>query len=265
MVSKGEVLLSFDVEEFDFPLEYGHHIPVSEQFETGYRGFKVTMEIIDAFKIPVTLFTTANFADQYPEDIRQLDLQHELASHTYYHSSFKYEDLRRSRERLEEISGKPVRGLRMPRMRAVEMAEVKAAGYSYDSSINPTWIPGRYNNLNLPRRIFTEEGMLRMPASVSPFLRIPLFWLSFKNFPYAWFLLWVKQTIKKDGYACLYFHPWEFVDLSAYSIPGYTKRLAGRPLQQQLARLLTDLGKEYQFSTTSHYLQHKNFISRVNA
>jgi hypothetical protein len=145
-------------------------------------------------------------------------------------------------------------------MRPVEMTDVKAAGYSYDSSINPAWVPGRYNNLGLPRSIYAEEGMLRVPASVSPLLRIPLFWLSFKNFPYALFLLLVKQAIKKDGYACLYFHPWEFVDLSAYRIPGFTKRLAGKPLQQKLARLLTDLEKEYTFSTISDYLQAKKLI-----
>jgi hypothetical protein len=259
--SKGVVLLSFDVEEFDMPLEYGQQVDEEQQMQTGYDGFKVTMDIIDTLNVPATLFTTANFADHYQQDIRNIKPVHELASHTYYHSSFKNEDLLASRNRLEDISGRKVKGLRMPRMRAVEMNEVKAAGYSYDSSINPTWVPGRYNNLKLPRTIYKQEDMLRLPASVSATFRIPLFWLSFKNFPYSLFLNWTKGAIKKDGYVCLYFHPWEFVDLSSYKIPGYTKRLAGKPLQDRLIRLITDLKKDYQFLTIENYLQQKSFIS----
>ncbi len=259
--SKGVVLLSFDVEEFDMPLEYGQQVPEEQQMQTGYDGFRVTMNIIDSLAVPATLFTTANFADHYQDDIKNVHLRHEIASHTYYHSNFQNEDLLSSRKRLEEISGRTVRGLRMPRMRAVEINEIKAAGYSYDSSINPTWVPGRYNNLKLPRSIYKQEEMLRLPASVSATFRIPLFWLSFKNFPYSLFFHWVKGAIRKDGYVCLYFHPWEFVDLSAYKIPGYTKRLAGKRLQDRLARLISDLKKDYQFLTIENYLQQKNLIA----
>jgi hypothetical protein len=257
---RGKVLLSFDVEEFDMPLEYGQDVPMEQQFETGYEGFKVTMDIIDSAAVPATLFTTANFANQYRSFMQSLKAHHEIASHTFYHSSFKNEDLLSSRTTLEDICQKPVRGLRMPRMRPVEMQAVKAAGYLYDSSINPTWVPGRYNNLGLPRTIYKQEGMLRLPASVSATLRIPLFWLSFKNFPYWLFLYWAKQAIKKDGYVCLYFHPWEFVDLSMYKIPGYTKRLAGVGLQKRLAKLISDLKVENDFCTIDEYLRSTNLV-----
>lgn len=258
MTSKGTVLLSFDVEEFDMPLEYGQQVSVSDQFKTGFEGFEVVMDIVDSANVPVTLFTTANFAQQFPSYMQQLKAHHEIASHTYYHSSFKNEDLAASKMKLESITGKPVTGLRMPRMRYVEIDEVKRAGYLYDSSINPTWLPGRYNNLHLPRTHYWQNDVLRLPASVSPGLRIPLFWLSFKNFPYALFRQLVKQTLRKDGYVCLYVHPWEFVDLSAYNIPNYTKKLAGKPLQQRLSKLIADLGKDYTFSTIDGFLSSNN-------
>jgi hypothetical protein len=258
MTSKGTVLLSFDVEEFDMPLEYGQQVSEEEQFNTGFEGFEVVMDIIDTAAVPVTLFTTANFAQRYPAYMQQLNPQHEIASHTFYHTHFNNEDLLASKIKLEEITGKKVSGLRMPRMRKVDIKEVKAAGYRYDSSINPTWIPGRYNNLHLPRTPYVDQGTLRIPASVSPTLRLPLFWLAFKNYPYNVFRHLVKQTIKSDGYVCLYFHPWEFVDLSNYTMPSYTKRLAGKPLQQRLVNLIADLKGEYEFATMEKYLeQHK--------
>jgi len=171
------VLMSFDVEEFDIPLEYNFNIDVNEQMQKGKEGLDALLPILQEHQIATTLFTTANFALHFPEAIQQLGKHHEIASHTFYHSAFKNEDLLQSKITLEKISGKKVTGLRMPRMRYVAMGEVIKAGYAYDSSINPTWLPGRYNNFHLPRTKYMDEGMIRLPASVSPNLRLPLFWL----------------------------------------------------------------------------------------
>ncbi|HEX8332502.1 MAG TPA: polysaccharide deacetylase family protein [Segetibacter sp.] len=254
-MNEKKVLLSFDVEEFDMPLEYGQHISMEQQLQTGFDGFTTVMKIIDDAGIPVTLFTTANFALNYSSYMQMLLAHHEIASHTFYHSTFKTEDLLASRITLEKICNRKVKGLRMPRMRKVHMHAVKAAGYYYDSSINPTWIPGRYNNFHLPRTIYSEDEILVVPASVSPAIRIPLFWLSFKNLPYKLFLNLVRQTLHKDGYVCLYFHPWEFVNLEQFSIPRYSKRIMGEKLQYRLMRLINDLKKEASFSTIENYLQ----------
>ncbi|MEY2902364.1 MAG: hypothetical protein RLY89_1470 [Bacteroidota bacterium] len=251
----GQVLLSFDVEEFDMPLEYHFPISAEEQMQVGKAGLDILMPMIDSHSVASTLFTTANFAQYYPDAIREHAVKHEIASHTFYHSDFENEHLLQSKQVLAAISGQEIRGLRMPRMRKVAMTEVIKAGFSYDSSINPTWIPGRYNNLQLPRTVYQDQGMTRMPASVSP-MRIPLFWLSFKNFPYSLFLAWTKNTLKKDGYVCLYFHPWEFVPIEAYGLPAYTRTDCGPKLLDKLDRLIKDLKREgYEFNTMGTYLQ----------
>lgn len=255
MFRKQYLLLSFDVEEFDMPLEYGQNISEQEQLQIGYKGLEVLSNIIDACAIETTLFTTANFAQHFPDAISALSEKHEIASHTFYHSHFKTEDLLQSKEKLEEIISKPVHGLRMPRMRKVEMKHVLQAGYTYDSSINPSFVPGRYNNLHLPRRSYFESQVLRFPVSVSPVLRIPLFWLSFKNFPYPFFLNLVKKSLRKDGYVCLYFHPWEFVNLDNYKIPAYTKRLAGERLQERLEKLIVHLKPYGDFISMEKYIK----------
>lgn len=242
-----KVLLSFDVEEFDMPLEYHHAIEVEDQMRIGIEGLDAITPILES--VPCTLFTTANFANHYPERILTLSLSHEIASHTFYHTAFETEDLLKSRLRLEEITGKKVSGLRMPRMRPVLMEDVKAAGYAYDSSINPTWLPGRYNNFHLPRTVYTEGGIKRIPASVSPSIRIPLFWLSFKNMPYALYLQLCKQTLAKDGYLCLYFHPWEFTPIEQFGLPAYTRRWCGPALVNRLTKLIKDLSTDADFCT----------------
>jgi peptidoglycan/xylan/chitin deacetylase (PgdA/CDA1 family) len=249
------ILLTFDVEEFDLPLEYGISIPMSEQMEVGKKGLDVIHEILDDPEMYCTLFTTANFALKYPAAIAGLSTKHEIASHTFFHSSFKQEDLLNSREVLEDIISKKVYGLRMPRMKKINAGCVQLAGYEYDSSINPTLIPGRYNNLKMPRTYYRENGITKMPVSVSPNLRVPLFWLAFKNFPYTYFKKIALQTLRVDGYLSLYFHPWEFSDLTNYSLPKIVKRKSGQVLLEKLKRLISDLKKEGEFMTIQSFLE----------
>jgi Polysaccharide deacetylase len=253
------ILFSFDVEEFDIPIEYGCQIEMPEQMAVGKQGLDRIMPIVA--HVPSTMFVTANFAQQYPEAIQQLAATHEIASHTFYHIEFKEEDLLSSRRVLSEISGQKVVGLRMPRMQKVSTSAVKAAGYTYDSSIHPTWLPGRYNNLNLPKTVYTENGLTRLPATVSPTFRLPLFWLAFKNYPYWLFLYLVKRSLKTYGYVCLYFHPWEFVPIHKYNLPGYVKKGCDNLLVERLEKLIVDLKPYGEFTTIKQYLQSTGAIA----
>ena len=250
-----KIALTFDVEEFDLPLEYGQSITPADQMLIGNNGLTAVTALLLQHQIECTLFTTANFATHFPNEIKALAQVHEIASHSFYHSSFEIADLLKSKQALEQITGKPITGLRMPRMLAVDMKDVLHAGYQYDSSINPTYIPGRYNNLKLPRKMYMQENLLRMPVSVTPNLRFPLFWLSFKNLPYAVFKQMAIQTLKKDGYLSLYFHPWEFTDISHIKIPFYTKRHSGTVLLNRLNQLIIDLKKEGSFCSIQHLLE----------
>jgi peptidoglycan/xylan/chitin deacetylase (PgdA/CDA1 family) len=252
------ILLSFDVEEFDLPLEYGINISDDEQMHAGKSGLDAIHEILEDLKIQCTLFTTANFALKFPSQIAALSKRHEIASHTFFHSSFKKDDLVNSRLALENITSKKVFGLRMPRMKKIDTNLIKEAGYKYDSSINPTWIPGRYNNLSRPRAFYEENGITKFPVSVSANVRIPLFWLAFKNLPYFYYRKMALQSLKKDGYLCIYFHPWEFIDLSRYKIPAIIKRTSGNELLEKLNHLISDLKKDGDFIAINSFLVNKS-------
>lgn len=250
-----KILLSFDVEEFDMPLEYGFNITPEKQMQIGKLGLDKLMPLLADPAIQCSLFTTANFANHFPDTIQNLSQQHEIASHTFYHSSYTEKDLLSARKRLSEIIQKEVVGLRIPRMKQIPVGDIIHAGYTYDASIHPTWLPGRYNNLHLPTSFYEDNGLNRIPASVSTFLRIPLFWLSFKNMPYALYLALAKHTLKKEGFLSLYFHPWEFVDVTAFGLPNYTIKGCQSSLFLKLNRLIFDLKKHGEFVTYQSFVQ----------
>ena len=252
------ILLTFDVEEFDLPLEFKQEISVNMQMQIGKNGLDVITNLLNEHAINCTLFTTGSFAQTYPQAIKDLSAQHEIASHSLYHSQFKTTDLAQSKLVLQNITGQSIEGFRMPRMKEVNTEDLKAAGFTYDASINPTILPGRYNNLHLPRVFYNDNNILRMPGSVTPNLRIPLFWLSFKNFPYKLFFTLAMQTLTKDGYLSLYFHPWEFTDISSFKLPFYIKKSSGTALKEKLNQLIIDLKKVATFSPVKDYIKERD-------
>lgn len=251
------LLFTVDVEEFDTAVEFGHAISLDEQVAVSTRGLRLLSERFDATGARTTLFTTANYAQHEPDLIRTLARRHEIASHGYFHTTFEPADLLRSRLALEALLGQPVRGFRRARMGYVDPNDVQQAGYQYNSSLHPTWLPGRYNHWGEPRHPFREAGVWQIPASVTPNLRLPLFWLSLKNFPLAYYKRLCRQTLRADGFLNLYVHPWEFTDLSAYEqIPAYVRRHSREVLLDRVESLLRYLKPMGEFTTMHEFTQH---------
>ncbi|MGC3946321.1 MAG: polysaccharide deacetylase family protein [Chryseolinea sp.] len=258
------VLLSFDIEEFDMPFEYGKRIPLEEQLAISQEGCKVILDLLLKYKAHATFFSTVVFAQNSESIISRLRAErHELASHGYYHSAFSDSHLLESRQALSELSGMNVTGFRMPRMMPVDDAAIEQAGYTYNSSINPVWLPGRYDNRSKPRTLFTLGKVWQLPASATPSLRVPLFWLSFHNFPLAAYIHACATTMKSDGYLNLYFHPWEFTDLTLphLGMPWYVKRNSGLSMCDRFERLLSWMTKQgCTFSTISEFLSGMQMV-----
>ncbi|MCF8452165.1 MAG: polysaccharide deacetylase family protein [Pedobacter sp.] len=253
------ILLSFDIEEFDMPFEYGKDISFEDQIAISIAGTNHILDILDTHEVKATFFSTVVFAQNAPEVIQRIiNSGHELASHGYYHSSFETAHLASSKLALQELSGQEIRGYRMARMKPVDENEITKAGYSYNSSINPTWLPGRYNNLSKPRKFYKEAGTWQIPASVSPLLRFPLFWLSFHNLPLSVYQWLAERTHKKDGYLNIYFHPWEFTELNdkeRFGFPGYVSRNSGRKMIERMDLFIGELKrKKYSFHTITDFL-----------
>ncbi len=257
MEQKPIICLTFDLEEFDLPLEYKQQITNEKQFEVTVQGMQALLPLLEKYKVQATFFTTANFAQNNPALIKRLSQQHEIASHSFFHSSFETDDLKKSKEVLEEISGTQITGFRMPRMLEVNQNDLLEAGYAYDSSLHPTWIPGRYNHFSESKTIYKKNGLIIFPASVSPFFRTPLFWLSFKNFSSKKYSTLVQKCLTGYGYANIYMHPWEFADLSPYKLPSYIAKNQNH-MTDKLGHFLEHFKDKAQFISINNFLKQRN-------
>lgn len=252
------LLLSFDIEEFDTPNEYGKSLTFEEQLLPSVEGTHRILALLKNKQVKATFFCTVAFAQNASDIIRQIvDDGHEVASHGMSHSSFEITDLADSKTALEAIIEQPIYGFRMARMRKIDPQEIVIAGYQYDSSLNPTYLPGRYNNYRASRIAYPIGKLWEIPASVTPHTRIPLFWLALHNLPISCYMQLLMKTIRHDGYANIYFHPWEFIDLhdKQFGLPFYIRHHSGEAF---VARLATVIDKAKQqgctFGTMTNYL-----------
>lgn len=254
------IALSFDIEEFDLPAEHNIIISAEEQIAVSAYGLTRVLDLLERQNIKATFFSTVVFAKGAPELIQRIvDQGHELASHGCQHSGFNVSDLKESKRALEEQSGLPIHGFRMPRMMPIDEAELHNASYEYNSSLNPTCIPGRYNHLMRPRSIFKDKGVWQIPASVSYPLRIPLFWISLHQFPLSIYKHLCNTAIRKDGYLNVYFHPWEFynqLDRPELGVPGLIQKNSGDKLVSRLEQVICYYkNKNIPFTTLSILLK----------
>ncbi|MEK6856933.1 MAG: polysaccharide deacetylase family protein [Nanoarchaeota archaeon] len=252
------ILLTFDIEEFDLPLEFGRKISEDRQLEISKEGTERIIELLERNNVKATFFVSAKFAKHYPNLIKKISEKHEIGLHCLEHNENYskmneeevYERIKTAKNIIERIINKKIVGFRSPRFQQVSYEKLNEIGIIYDSSLNPTYVPGRYNHFFSPRKIFSKKNVKVIPLSVSPILRLPLFWLAFRNFPlfYARYI-----TNRNKNYVCLVFHPWEFVNLETMNLPKLIKRNTGEKLIEKLQRYI-DIYRKCDFSTIYSYL-----------
>lgn len=256
------ILLSFDIEEFDVPREHGVDYSLEEGMKVSVEGTNRILDVLSENDVRATFFCTGNFAQNAPEVMKRImDDGHEIACHGVDHFEPKESDFVLSKKIVEEICGVNVVGYRQPRMFPVVEAEIKKAGYLYNSSLNPAFIPGRYMHLDTPRTWFLKDGVVQIPSSVTPIIRFPLFWLSLHNLPQGLYHVLVRRVLKKDGYFVTYFHPWEFYELKAhpeFKIPFIIKRNSGLDMVKRLDKLVKMLKKN-----GHEFITYKEFVEKI--
>lgn len=255
------VLLNFDLEEFNLPLEYGVKVSRERQFEFSFLGLKKLLELLDKYKIKSTFFTTASFSGRYPKIIRKISKNHEIASHGLHHDIKKYDkkETEESKKIIEGIIKKRINGFRFPRLQKIDFNSLKKIGFDYDSSVCPTYLPGRYNNYFEKREITKEQGIIKVPISTMRIFHFPLYWIFFRNFGLNYSKVITNSCMKNPGFTNIFFHPWEFNDLSGFNIPFYIRKNSGDKAIKILANYIDWCKKKnYKFSTIISYLKELN-------
>jgi polysaccharide deacetylase family protein (PEP-CTERM system associated) len=173
-----------------------------------------------------TCFVLGWVADRCPDLVRRIAAAgHEIASHGYGHELLESlspeafrADVERSKGLLEDIVGAEVRGYRAPSFSIKEWAIpiLQNLGFSYDSSLFPSFGHDRYGNLAGigPDQPVVEvsPGFFEISVSCITIASRGIPWGGggyFRLLPYSVFRRGARRILRSGRPYVFYIHPWE--------------------------------------------------------
>ena len=224
-------LLSFDVEEWFQVENLKGAISRSEWEQQNSSVEKNTTRILDIlaeFDVKATFFVLGWVAERHKDLVKGIDSHgHEVACHGYGHNlnynltnQQLFEDLKKSKQILEDLTGKKIRGYRAPSFSINDrvIRYLKDLDFIYDSSLNPFKLNKRYGSIKGELKPVTEgcfraeNGLLEIPISTVRIfgMDIPMGGGAyFRVFPFPIFKNLLKIKLHQDGFYSFYLHPWE--------------------------------------------------------
>jgi polysaccharide deacetylase family protein (PEP-CTERM system associated) len=185
------------------------------------------LELMAENDVRATCFVLGWVAERKPRLVRRIaDAGHEVASHGYHHELVHelteaefLADVRRSKDVLEELAGKQVRGYRAPSFSLTDWAIplLEEAGFEYDSSLFPTTVtrdrygkPAGLSGGDVSQ--VREGGLTEVPLSCLQIRGQALPWAGggyFRLLPYPVFKSGVQRVLSSGRPYIFYIHPWE--------------------------------------------------------
>lgn len=272
---------SVDVEDYFQVSAFEAAVPRSLWSSLEHRVERNTdrvLEILSDRDAPATFFVLGWVAERYPDLVRRIrGAGHEVALHGYDHrrivsqspGEFR-EDIRKSKQILEDLAGEPVIGYRAPSYSVVDatmwsLEILRAEGFRYDSSIFPIH-HDRYGIPDAPRHPWivlgaaedTEQPLWEFPISTLRILGMNLpfvgggYLRQFPMFYVRWGMRRLNQIEKRP--AVVYIHPWEIdPEQPRLEVPPLTRLRHYRNLDKMEGRLQRLLD-EFPFGTVREVL-----------
>jgi polysaccharide deacetylase family protein (PEP-CTERM system associated) len=228
------------------------------------RNVDLILAMFAEHQVAATFFTLGWIAERYPQVIRRIvDGGHELASHGYDHvkvhtqhpDDFR-QDIRKTKNMLEDIGGQRVKGYRAASFsideRSLWAFDILAEeGYAYSSSVYPI----KHDHYGMP----DASRFAYKPSAKTPLVEVPISTLNlfnrnlpsggggyFRLLPYSYSRWALRRIAARDHEPVIfYFHPWE-IDPDQPRIDGASFRSRFRhyvnlgAMEGRLRAVLTD-------------------------
>ena len=259
-------VISFDVEEHFQVAAFWSAARRREWNQLASRVERNTRKIVDLLSehsTKATFFVLGWVAERHPDLVKDLAQQgHEIASHGYGHelvhtqtpTQFR-EDVRRSKQILEDLIGRTVVGYRAPSFSITPQTKWAISvlieeGYRYDSSIYNRFRSTQGGTVNRAGtyQLKTEAGTILevSPSTINACgLQLPVAGGGyFRLFPYAASKFFLKNLEKQGSQLVMYLHPWEFDPeqprMKGSFVSKFRHYLNLRKTEARLHQLVTD-------------------------
>lgn len=225
--------LSVDVEDWYHTLDFNFPMETWGNYEDRIEhSLRILTALFDRYQVKATFFVLGAIAKKHPRLIAEIAAQgHEIGSHGSFHKliykqneqEFR-EDIRSSKQTLEDITGKPVEIFRASTWSISKdtlwaLRILQEEGFRYDSSIQPfqTYLSGMKHAPVSPFYPVIQGKKLDILEFPPTVYRLGKFTIPFAGGFYlrAMPLPLIKrflQAVNKTRNGLIYIHPWEVDD-----------------------------------------------------
>lgn len=220
--SEKKIILTIDFEDFFY--DFSNEIKSNYTKNLESHLMKIYKEIncilkVNSIKNGITFFTTGNLIKRYPDLVKNISSENEIALHSYEHNSPKNlsydkfeEDLKNAILIYKKVLKKNPNGYRAPNFGVgndLNYYKIISKYFKYDSSyqLNNFLKDDKFKGIyEFP--IFKNNFLLPSRIIGGTFLKI---------YPYSIIKKFVLQCIKNKFYPIIYLHPYELcTDFSFY-------------------------------------------------
>ncbi|KAA3612089.1 MAG: DUF3473 domain-containing protein [Calditrichaeota bacterium] len=273
--------ITVDVEDWFHVSLFRHHISHSDWDKMESTVTDNTVRILNIFSrhnVKATFFVLGWVAERYPELVLAMQKNgHEVASHGYGHSmvfeqspnEFQ-DDVGRSIEILEGITGEKIKGYRAPSYSITRdtlwaLEKLIELGIEYDSSIFPIR-HDVYGVADAPRfpfkiNIADKGSIVEFPISTTKIIgkNVPIAGGGYlRLWPYWFFKQGIKKVNKAGEPTIIYFHPWEIDPQIPRIDVGNMKHLRHYGNLTLMEDRIISLLKNFDFTTVLQVLQGRS-------
>jgi len=200
------------------------------------KNIKIILLLLELHGFLATFFVEVSIANRVQKLLKTISLSgHEIA---LYNVNSDVETIAKTKQNLEEILEKPIRGMRQKSHR-LPYSDIKKMEFIYVSNIEESTINFLWRKLTEKTEIYTENELTIVPESQSPYSQLPFNDYVLQMTPMKYYENMLLESLKREEYVMIYANAWQIYEKEnlPFDLPFYKKMNLGRRFEDRLEDL----------------------------
>lgn len=230
------ILLTFNIALAEKGREITTNFSQTELISSIEVNTKIIVNLLELHEYKATFFVEISIAARLHKLLKTLSLSgHEIG---LYNVDSDMETVAKTKENLEEILQKPIKGLRQ-KSHHLPYPEIKKMDFIYVSNIKESKIDFLWRKLTGKTEIYTESELTIVPESQSPYSQIPFNDYVLQVTPMKYYESMLLESLKSEEYVMIYANAWQLFskDNLPFVLPFYKKIHLSRSFEDRLEEL----------------------------
>jgi len=230
------VLLTFNISISENKLLSNKNFTENSLIKAIEEKTEIILLLLELHEFQATFFIEVSIAERLQKLIKNISSNgHEIA---FYNISSTTDFIEKTKQNIEQILEKPIRGLRQ-KHHQFSYPEIQKMEFRYVSEIEESSINFLWRKLTSRAGIHIENDLNVIPESQSPYSQLPFNDYVLQVTPMKYYESMLLESLKNNDYVMIYANAWQLFSSSEspFKLPFYKKINNGRKFEDRLEQL----------------------------